>query len=123
MNPQNRLLLAVNDLNHSDPREVVELLIAYPRAKFDYPGDALEAARLLEARGLITLEPSTRLEENRLRVTPAGVVEAGRLRLPLWRRWAADQTTVRQLITGCIGGVVGAVCTWLVPQLFKLIPW
>jgi hypothetical protein len=123
MTPQNRLLLTVNDLNHSDPREIVELLIAYQPAKFPCPGPALDAARLLEAKGFITREPSSRLEENRLRITPTGVQEAERLRLPFWRRWASDKTLVRQVITGCIGAVIGACGTELVRQLFKLLPW
>jgi hypothetical protein len=123
MNSQNRLLRAVNDFNHSDQREVVELLIAYNAARFPYPGEGLGAARLLEAEGFLTLEPSTRLEENRLRITAAGVKEAERLRLPFWRRWTADKTQVRQLIIGCIGAVIGTFGTELVRQMFKLLPW
>ena len=80
-------------------------------------GFALRTAIILEARGYATLERS-RLEENRLQITPAGVAEAARLRVPFWRRWLADETLIRQFAVGAVGALLGAIATSLTRLLW-----
>jgi hypothetical protein len=109
----NRLLLALAALTHNNPTDGVNLNVLSPFAKMPDLGVGLDAATILEAQGYVTLTRSTRLEENRLQITPVGVAEAARLRLPFWRRWASDKPLVRQLIAGVIGAVLGAAATGL----------
>jgi hypothetical protein len=83
-----------------------------------YPGEAIQPATLLEARGYITLKRSNILEDNYLQITPAGVAEAARLRLPFWKRWLADQTLVRQMVAAMIGGIIVTVGNGVLRLLF-----
>jgi hypothetical protein len=119
---QKRLLRAVNGLNDSDPMNCVGLAMACACAKMDM-GAGLKAAVLLQARGLLKVERSTRLEENRLHLTETGVEVAERLRLPVWRRWASDRVVVQPLVIGVFGAVIGAFGRELAQHLVKLLPW
>ena len=113
-NHPNRLLLALAMLRQNDATAEAKLEILSPCAKLPHLGVARDAATILEARGHITLKRSTVLEENRLQLTPAGVAEAARLRIPVWRRWMADRDLVGRLACTVVGAVIGVVGTGLV---------
>src|SRR4051812_16296844 len=77
----NRLLLTLDRATSSGRAEGAPLGYLSPCAKMPDLGVGMHAAIILEAHGYATLERSTRLEENRLQITGAGVAEADRLRL------------------------------------------
>jgi hypothetical protein len=112
-NPMNahsrRLLQALYRATHGDPLDSAPLIVVSGWAKLPHLGVAREAAILLKAAALIHLERSTVLEENRLRLTEAGVAEAARLNLPFWKRWASDKDLVQKLVLLAVAAVFSFV--------------
>jgi hypothetical protein len=117
-NHPNRLLLALATLRHNDPTDGVNLDLLSLCAKMPHLGVALHAATILEARGYVVLKRSTLLEENRLQITPTGVAEAARLRVPLWRRWTTDRDLVGKLAGAAVGAVIGVIGTGVIRFLW-----
>jgi hypothetical protein len=102
MRDAKRLLLALDLLTHSGLADPVCLHVLSPSAKVPDLGVGRHAAIILEAAGYVSLERSTRVGENRLQITPTGVAEAVRLRLPFWKQWLADKALVAGVISGVI---------------------
>jgi hypothetical protein len=110
-NHPNRLLLTLASLTHGDPTDGVNLDMLSLYAKMPHLGIALNTATILEGRGYAVVKRSTRLEENRLQITPTGVAEAARLRLPFWRRWMTDRDVVGKLTVAAAGSILAAAVT------------
>src|SRR5690348_14332587 len=91
------LLLALHRATNGDPLDSAPLVVVSGYARIPYPGQALQPAILLEAAGLIRMDRSTTLEENRLQITVAGVAEAVRLSQPFWKRWVGDRNLVQNV--------------------------
>jgi hypothetical protein len=106
-NHPNRLLLALASLTHSDPMDGVNLDMLSSYAKVPHLGIGLNGATILEGRGFAVVKRSTRLEENRLQITPAGVAEAARLCLPVWWRWMFDREMVGKLAVAVVATIIG----------------
>ena len=107
----NRLLVSLASLTHSDPTDGVNLDMLSWYSKMPHMGIGLNAATILEGRGFAMEKRSTRLEENRLQITPTGVAEAARLRIPFWRRWMTDRDLVGKLAVVAVGAFFTAIGT------------
>lgn len=105
-NHERQVLLGLDCRTHSNPADIVSLHALWPYTNVPNLGAALHAATILESRGFIKLDRETVLEDNRLQITPAGIAEAARLRLPFWKRWLSDVALVRALAAAVLGGIV-----------------
>jgi hypothetical protein len=118
-NHAKRLLLSLDRLTQSGQLDEASLHLLAPCAGISDLGVAMRLMKILEARGYATVKHSTIPEQNYLQITPSGIEEAMRLKLPFWKRWMADQALMRQMAAAVIGGIIVAagntLVRWLIP--------
>ncbi len=118
-NDANRLLLAPDRMTQSGEFDEASLHLLAQCARITDLGVAVPVMKILEVHGYATVKHSTMPEQNYLQITPIGIEEAMRLKLPFWKRWVSDQALVRQLTAAVIGGVIVAignvVMKWMIP--------